>query len=222
MERAIALNDNRAVYRSRFLLDQDLAARSASMGRIYRDLGFEQLALVEGWKSLEADSSDHAGHRFLADTYSALPRHSVARVSELLQAQLLQPVNLTPVSPRLAETDLFILDGSGPDAPAFNEFNPMFNRNRVAMQVSGAIGDEMVRGEEVTVSGVWNRLSFSAGQFHYGGDGLRINNDQDRDIYNVFVQASLSNATSVQAEFRAEDHQFGDLFVNFDPHRLRD
>ena len=48
LQKSIQKNDNRAVYRSRLLLDEDLAARSASLGRIYRDLGFGQLALLEG------------------------------------------------------------------------------------------------------------------------------------------------------------------------------
>ena len=52
LQKSIALNDNRAVYRSRLLLDDDLAARSASLARIYTDLSFQQLALVEGWRSL--------------------------------------------------------------------------------------------------------------------------------------------------------------------------
>jgi Flp pilus assembly protein TadD len=52
LEKSIELNDNRAVYRSRLLLDSDLAARSASFARIYSDLGFQQRALVEGWKSV--------------------------------------------------------------------------------------------------------------------------------------------------------------------------
>ena len=43
LQKSIELNDNRAVYRSRLLLDEDLAARSASLGRIYSDLGFQQL-----------------------------------------------------------------------------------------------------------------------------------------------------------------------------------
>jgi len=42
LQRAIELNDNRAVYRSRLLLDADQAARSASLARIYSDLGFQQ------------------------------------------------------------------------------------------------------------------------------------------------------------------------------------
>ena len=77
LQRSIELNDNRAVYRSRFFLDEDLAARGTSLGRIYSDLGFQQRALVEGWRSLDVgpDPANHSAHRFLADSYSALPRH---------------------------------------------------------------------------------------------------------------------------------------------------
>jgi tetratricopeptide (TPR) repeat protein len=114
MQKAIDLNDDRAVYRSKLLLDSDLAARSASLARIYTDLGFQDRALVEGWQSVNADPADFSGHRFLADSYSALPRHEIARVSELLQSQLLQPINIDPVQPHLAEGNLFILNGAGP------------------------------------------------------------------------------------------------------------
>jgi tetratricopeptide (TPR) repeat protein len=216
LQKSIELNDNRAIYRSRFLLDADLAARSASLARIYRDVGFEQRALVEGRQSVATDPGDYSGHRFLADIYSALPRHEVARVSELLQALLLQPINITPVPVGLSETGLFILEGAGPAETAFNEFNPLFNRNRVAVQASGTVGQESVFGDEITASGVWNRWSFSVGQFHYDTDGFRVNNQQDRDLYNTFVQTRLSHATSVQAEFRSERTSSGDLIVNFD------
>ena len=217
IQEAIRQNDNRAVYRSSFLLDEDLAARQAALARIYRDLGFDDAALVEGWKSVQQDDLDHSGHRFLADTYSALPRHESARVSELLQAQLLQPISLTPVPPRLAQTDLFILERTGPDRQAFNEFNPLFERNRIAAQVSGTAGELGVLGDEVTVSGVWNRLSFSVGQFHYETDGFRANNGQNLDLGNAFVQAQLTSSTSIQAEVRTEDRRLGDLALLFRP-----
>ena len=55
MQKAIELNNNRMVYRSRLLLDSDLAARSAALGQIYNNLGFQQLGLVEGWKSVNTD-----------------------------------------------------------------------------------------------------------------------------------------------------------------------
>ena len=65
MQKAIELNYNRAVYRSRLQLDSDFAARSASQARIYSDLGFQQLALVEGWKSVNTDPTNFSAHRFL-------------------------------------------------------------------------------------------------------------------------------------------------------------
>ncbi|OEU51777.1 MAG: hypothetical protein BA861_01325 [Desulfobacterales bacterium S3730MH5] len=217
LQKSIELNDNRAVYRSRLLLDEDLAARSASLGRIYNDLGFQQLALVEGWKSVNTDPSNYSAHRFLADSYAALPRHEVARVSELLQSQLLQPINITPVQPQLAESNLFIIEGAGPADPSYNEFNPLFNRNRVALQASGIAGGNSTLGDDVVLSGVWGRGSFSVGQFHYKTDGFRENNDQDRDVYNVFTQVNPWYKTSILAEFRATDSKFGDLPLRFDP-----
>lgn len=217
MQKAIELNDNRAVYRSKFLLDADLAARSAGLARIYSDLDFQDLALVEGWKSINADPADFSGHRFLSDSYSALPRHEIARVSELLQSQLLQPININPVQPHLAESNLFILEGAGPSDLSFNEYNPLFNRNRYALQLSGVAGGESTLGDEIAVSTVQGKVSLSAGQFHFETQGFRNNNDQKQDIYNLFAQVALSPQTSVQAEFRARDFKHGDLQVLFDP-----
>jgi len=217
LQKSIELNDNRAVYRSRLMLDQDLAARSASLARIYGDLGFDQMALVEGWKSLSVDPANYSAHRFLADSYSALPRHEIARVSELLQSQLLQPINITPVQPQLAENNLFILDGAGPADPSFNEFNPLFQRNRVALQADGVVGGNDTLGNDLIFSGIYGRTSFSAGQFHYETDGFRENNDQSRNLYNIFAQANPWHKTSILAELRMTDNEFGDLLLRFDP-----
>ena len=217
LQKSIELNDNRAVYRSRLLLDEDLAARSASVARIYSDLGFEQLALVEGWKSVNTDPGNYSAHRFLADTYAVLPRHEIARVSELLQSQLRQPINITPVQPQLAVSNLFILEGSGPSAPSFNEFNPLFTRDRIAFQANGIVGGNDIIGDDVTVAGVAGRYSLSVGQFHFETDGFRENNDQDQDIYNIFAQVRLSHDTSIQAELRSKDFERGDLPLRFDP-----
>jgi tetratricopeptide (TPR) repeat protein len=217
LQKSVELNDNRAIYRSRLLLDEDLAARSVSLARIYSELGFQQRALVEGWKSLNVDPGNYSAHRFLSDSYAVLPRHEIARVSELLQSQLLQPINITPVQPQLAERELFILSGAGPADPSLNEFNPLFNRNRFALLASGVVGEKSTLGDEVVLSGVVGRLSYSLGQFHHETDGFRENNDLEEDIYNVFAQVSLSHKTSVQTEFRYVDSEKGDLPLRFDP-----
>ena len=128
LQKSIDLNDDRAVYRSRLLLDEDLATRDASLARIYDDLGFEQLAQVEATKSLSLDPANYSAHRFLSDSYASRPRHEIAQVSELLQAQLLQPININPVQPSLNETNLKIINGF--DTAAFNEYTSLFERDR--------------------------------------------------------------------------------------------
>jgi hypothetical protein len=208
------------VYRSRFLLDEDLAARGAALGRIYRELGFQQQALVEGWKSLSQDPTDSTAHRLLSDSYSVLPRHEIARVSELLQSQLLQPINITPVQPQLAESDLFLLGGLGPAEPSLNEFNSLFQRDRFSLLASGLVGTQQTYSDEVVHSGIWNNLSYSLGQFHYETDGFRTNNDIDVNIYNALMQGRILPNLSVQAEFRHREVEHGDLNSRFAPTEL--
>jgi tetratricopeptide (TPR) repeat protein len=215
MQKAIELNDNRAVYRSRLLLDSDLAARSAALGRIYSDLGFQQLGLVEGWKSVNADPTNFSAHRFLADSYSVLPRHEIARVSELLQSQLLQPLNATPIQPRLAESNLFLISAGGPAGLSFNEFNPLFNRNGINFQTTGFGGENNTYAGEGILSGIYKNASFSVGGFHFNTDGWRRNADQKDTIANAFLQLELTPQTSVQAEVRRRETDFGDLQQRF-------
>lgn len=210
-EKAISLNNNRAVYRSKMALDEDLAARSASTARIYSDLGFQQLALVEGWKSVKTDPGNHSAHRFLADSYAVLPRHEIARVSELLQSQLLQPTNMTPIQPRLSESNLFLISAGGPGSLSFNEFNPLFNRNGLTFQSSGLVGGDDTYAGEGMVSGIFDDFSFSIGYSHFQTHGWRENSDQKDDIFNAFVQYELSPQTSIQAEYRYRDKKNGDL-----------
>jgi tetratricopeptide (TPR) repeat protein len=216
LQRSIELNDNRAIYRSRMLLDEDLAARSASLSRIYGDLGFENVALVEGWKSVNVDPANYSAHRLLADTYAALPRHNVARVSELLQSQLRQPISSTPLQPELAESDLFIQDGAGSSQVAFNEFAPLFTSDGFAVQTNGVVGNHGSLGDDLVFAGILGKMSFSVGQFHFHTNGSRANNDQDQNIYNAFFQATVSPRTSLQAEYRTRDFRRGDLLLRFD------
>ncbi len=215
MQQAIELNDNRAIYRSRLLLDSDLAARSASQARIYTDLGFDQLALVEGWKSVNTDPGNHSAHRLLADSYAGRPRHEIARVSELLQSQLLQPLSMTPLAPQLAESNLFLISAGGPATMGFNEYNQVFSSDGLTLQTSAMGGTSDTHGEDAVVSGIYGNVSFSVGGFHYRTDGFRDNADQSDDMGNAFVQFQVSPETSIQAEYRYRDNEQGDLQQRF-------
>jgi hypothetical protein len=217
IQTSVDLNDNRAVYRSRFLLDQDEAARNASQARIYQDLGFEQLARNDAYKSLQTSAHSHSAHRLLADSYSEKPLYEKARLSELLQSQLFQPLNRTPIQPQLTSSGLGILNGAGPSAGGFSEYTPLFTRNGLDIQFNALGGSNRTAGDDLVLSGLKDRVAFSLGQFHYETDGWRENNDLKQDIYDAFLQASLSSSTSIQFEYINQQADSGDLAFRFDP-----
>ena len=118
---------------------------------------------------------------------------------------MLQPININPVPLQIADTNLGILQGAGPSSPAYNEYNPLFNRNKVSMQASGVSGQQDTYGDEVTLNALYDRYSVSLGQLYYRTDGFRNNNDLKKEIYDLFAQVSLTYQTSVQAEVKYMD-----------------
>ncbi len=217
LQKARKLNDNRAVFRSRLLLDEDKAAIDVNQARIFKDLGFNQLALVEGWRALNTDPSNHSAHRFLSDSYASLPRHEIARVSELLQAQLLQPVNATPIQPQLLETKLGIFEGTGPSSASLNEYNPLFVSNGLRANASFIGGGNETKGGELIASNLYGNTVVTASGYKFETEGFRVNNDQDIRIGSLFLQSDITPAISIQAEYRKTDIEQGDLNLSFDP-----
>lgn len=217
IEESIVRNDNRAVYRSRLLLDKDRASRGTSLARVYSDLGFERAALQEATRFLSVDPGNASAHRFLSDTYQGLSRREIARVSELLQSQLTQEININPVQPSVSETHLNIATLGGPAAAGFNEFTPLFQRNQTEFNVSALAGNNDTFGGEAVVSGLYDRLSYSVGAYVYDTDGFRDNNDMDNEAYNAFLQYAVNSRFNVQMELRHRETEHGDLSMNFDP-----
>ncbi len=215
MEKAIALNDNRAVYRSELLLDSDNAARSASLARIYTDLGFQQLALNEGFKSVDADPTNFSAHRFLSDSYSVLPRHEIGRVSELLQSQLLQPINMTPLQPTAAVSNLLLISSGGPGTASFSEFNPLFTGDGYTAQLNGMGGEHGTYAGDAIAAGIAGKGAFSVGYSGFKTDGFRTNADQNDQIFDAFAQYDFSPQASIQAEYRHRDLKTGDVALRF-------
>lgn len=211
IQKAMELNDNRAVYRSRLLLDKDAAVRGTGLGRIYNDLGFDDVANRQAIKSLAMDPTNYSAQRLLSDSYATRPRHELARSSALLQSQLLQSLNLNPVQPRLAYTDLNISKSVGPAEVGFNEYNKVFERDYTRLTNTVSYGSYNTLGNEAVFSGLQDKFSYSLGQLHYETDGFRANNDIKHDLYDVFAQYEFSPKLSLQAEYRRRDSTNGDL-----------
>lgn len=216
LEQAIALNDNRAVYRSRLSLDSDLAARNVTQGQVYRDLGFERLGLVQGWRSLAFDPTDYSAHRLLADSYRSSIGNDIGRLSELLQAQLFQPLNMVPVQPDAVEESAIGPGLRRDSAASTSDFSSLVQRNGLNLQLAAAAGSQDRRSDEVIHTGLWNNFSYSLGQAHYETEGFRQNNDLTLDSYNAFLQWQPVSMLGLQAEYRHREAEYGYLFQTDD------
>ncbi len=216
LTRSVQLNDDRAVYRSRLLLDQDLSARAASQARIANELGFDQLAEAQSGKAISFDPGGFPAHRNLAESYLLRPRYESARVSEVLQSQLLQPVTAVPFSPRLGQTRAPVLEGEGPTTPSFQEFNPLMERDRTSFYLSAFGGSDQTIGDEFMAAIVRGRHGLRLGQYYVQSDGYRPNNDFRQNIRTLFYQFDLDDRNSFQAEYRSSGITSGDVRQNFD------
>ena len=216
LQTSIERNGNRAVYRSKLLLDDDAAARSASAAAIYSDLGFERLAIVESAEALMENAGNNSAHRQLASAYSNIPRHDIARVSEALQAQIRQPVSISSVDPQLGTDNLVISKDTGPARPGVNEFNVLFNQNDVRLQFDGIAGNLDTYGDQFVASALVDNFSYTLSQLHYETDGFVANDAAEKDIYNLFVHGQISPTTTIQVDAKRSDFSTGQTFFPFD------
>jgi len=217
LEKAIEKNNNKAVYRSTQLLDQDSAVQSLSQARFYNNLGLKQRALSAAQKSLNQDPSNHATHRFLAGAYAGQSRSEVGRVSEVLIAQLLQPINAAPVQAKLSENNLSTVNQSGISNLTYNEYSPLFLQNGTYVYSSGFLGSDNTQSSDITLAVVHDEFAFSLSGYRYLTDGFRENADTEETVYNAFAQVAISPTLSIQAETKKWERSIGDLDMLFDP-----
>lgn len=206
-QNAIALNNNRGVYRSRQLLDQDEAARNTASARIFSDLGFEKLAIAEGAKALAHAPDNFSAHRFMADINATQPQRDLAVESDLLQSKLLQPLTAHSLRPQLSDLQL----ADGPARFSFNEFNPLLTASGPSLLVDGFVAENNTWGEDLIASYLHNRFSITLGQYHYESDGFREIDWLEKDTLTVFVQFDATPDTMLQIEYSDDEQENGDL-----------
>jgi tetratricopeptide (TPR) repeat protein len=104
---ALELNDNRGVYRSRSLLDKDLAVQNVDLSRLYNQLGLANWAHKKAIASIKSDFTNPSAHIINAGAYAALGDRSYALANEALLARILQPANINAVSSFNGYTSLY-------------------------------------------------------------------------------------------------------------------
>ena len=217
LQQSLRSNDNRAVYRSRLLLDEDAAVHGVNLAALYSELGFDRLAITESSHSINGFQSNHAAHRFLATALLGQPRQGITQVSELLQSQLYQPAGIHGESPKSTIRELNRYTGLIASTPGPGEYTALFEGQGDRLTLNGEGGNQGTGGGEVVLSGLNGTTAYSLGYFKFETDGFRDNFDLSQEAYNAFVQSDVTDQLNLQLELRHRDSEQGNIRLRLDP-----
>lgn len=171
LETSRTLNDNRSLYRSRLLLDQDRAVSGANLANLYQDAGLTELSARTAGRAVNTDYANHSAHRFLADSFNALrdpyginQRFETAWLTEDLIASLLAPVGAGSLSQSVSQQD----------------YSKLLEQDAFGISSTTEFASHGAWRQSAVQYGTWERSAYAAELFVRHDDGWRANNDIER------------------------------------------
>lgn len=203
LEHSIALNDNRAVYRSELLLDQDRAVRGANLARLYDRAGLTEVGVREASRAVGVDYANWASHLFLAESYDALRdparvnlRYETPWFGELMLARLLAPAAAGAFSQNLSQ----------------QEYTRLFEANRLGLNSSTEWRSDGRWRERATQFGIRGGTSWAVDlDWEHRDERAQLNNDLERlEVWPQFKQ-QVTASDSLLAFAKIYDYRAGDV-----------
>jgi Flp pilus assembly protein TadD len=202
LETSQDLNDNRRVYRSRLLLDQDRAVRGANLATVYRDAGMSDVGFREAARAVHDDYANYSAHYFLANSLQQLRdprqinlRYDTAALSEYLVANLLAPIAASTLSP----------------AVSAEEYSRLFERDRLGLFSRTeylSSGEWLQAGAQY---GILGPVGYSLESFYRSDPGQRPNNDQEQLTLSLQVKHELTLQDTLYFQTFYYNAEGGDL-----------
>lgn len=206
LNQSIALNDNRRLYRSALLLDQDRAVRSANLAKLYQNNGMTEVAIREAARAVGNDYTNPSAHLFLANSFDALRdprrielRYEAVWFNELLLANLLGPVGGGPLSQ-------FVSQG---------EYSRLLEADGSGGSFTGEWRSDSEERSTASVFGTYGRVSYGIDASYFNGNLDRLNSDTTRtEIYGQFKwQVTPDDVFYFLGKW--QDLESGDSFKSF-------
>jgi tetratricopeptide (TPR) repeat protein len=208
LEKSQVLNRNRSVYRSRLLLDQDRAVRSANLANLYRDAGMTDVSFREAARAVEADYANYSAHFFLANSFNELRdarqvnlRFETPWLSEYLVANLLAPVGAGTLSQRVSQ----------------QEYSRLFEGDRLGLVSTTEYlsrGDWLQSGVQY---GTYRDVGYAVEATYLSQNGQRANNDQEQLTLSGQFKLQLTPRDTFYLQTIYYDAEGGDLRQLYDP-----
>lgn len=206
VEEAIKKNDNRFVFRSKLLLDQDRATRAVGLGRVFSALDFFQPIKISAQKALAEDPSNYSAHLLLKDALSGDPSADSAVVVEDSTAMLLAPSTFSSTY------------STASGGASLNEYTTLFEQGQSRTLVD-FIGQSKERGFDASTAHIAGGKDHSF-LFKYGATVKRGFRDNDYTKNHIGRFAAQYDVTAddkilLDTTFTALDR--GDTLLSFNP-----
>ncbi len=208
LERSLELNDNRYLYRSRLLLDQDRAVRSSSLAGVYRSAGLVDVSVREAARAVSDDYANASAHLFLAESFDALRdptrfslRNETVWFNERLLASLLGPAGSVPLSQQLSQ----------------QEYSRLLERDRVGLASATEYRSDGQWREQASQFGTLGKFSYALDLDYQHNDGVRPNNELDRIEWYSTLKFQITPDDSLLVLAKYQDYHSGDNFQYYDP-----
>lgn len=208
LEKSKQLNDNRSVFRSRLLLDQDQAVRGANLAVIYRDAGMYDVSVQEAARAVNADYANYSAHLFLSGSFDALRdpksinlRYETAWYSELLVANLLAPVGGGNLSQNISQ----------------QEYSRMFEGRHHGVFSATDYSSQGDWRQSASQYGNFDHTAYSFDASYQNLNGDRPNNDLDQLGLSVRVKQEITSQDSLFVQLSYFDSTSGDVAQYYDP-----
>ena len=213
LEKSQELNENRQLYRSRLLLDEDRSVRSSSLASIYRDDGLTDASLREAATAVTYDHANYSAHLFLANSFDALRdptrfnlRYETAWFNELLLANLLAPVDAGVFAQNISQ----------------QEYSRLFDVKRFGLTTTTEVRSDGQYREVASQFGKFGALGYSLDLDYQHNDASgergRPNNGLDRIEWYSQVKFRLAPSDTLFLLTKYQDYHSGDNFQYYDWH----
>lgn len=208
LEGSQRLGDNRSLFRSRLLLDEDRAVRGANLAGIYQDAGMDEVAVREATRAVESDYANYSAHLFLADSYNALRdprqidlRYETPWLSEYLVGNLLAPAQSATLSPMVSQ----------------QEYGRLLERNRLGLT---SLTEYSSRGDWLQAAaqhGQWDKSAYAFEENYRSRNGYGPNNAQEQLTLSLALKQEVSPQDSFFFQAVYYDANQGDLTPYYNP-----
>lgn len=212
LEKSIELNENRGLFRSQFLLDQDRAIRGTNLASIYQNNGMFEQSVRAAVLAVNADYSSAPAHLFLSNSYDALRdpsgvplRYEAGTFSELLVSNLLSPIGGGPLSQFVSQ----------------QEYSKLFEQNGVGFASDSQYFSDGRFRQTASQFGTVGNLSYALDGFYFYDRGRRPNNElTNAGAFGTFkLQLGPQDTVFFQAE--VSDVETGDVLQRYDPNEVK-